>query len=703
MGLDAPFSLYRRLSLRTKFALATVVSIVLLFAVLVPAVMQALRTAALAEAERKGFQLVKVFAYSSVQALVMDDYLTMRQIVNSISAEPDVLYAMILDPDGRVVVHEDVRETGKVYADALSRRAVADAPIRQDTRTEGGEAAYDFAVPVYVLNQKRAIARVGISLENEMAAIARTRNRILGMGILALGAGLALAAWQARSIIRPVGDLVRGAQEIAAGTLDSRIGVASGDELGQLGEAFNRMAGQLQESYANLEQRIADRTLELARSVEELKALGEVGRAVSSTLDLERVLTTIVSRADQFAGTDGGAIYEYIEGAERLVLRATQKLSQELVEALRATPLRLGEGAAGRAAADRQPVQIPDILEEGAYEARLRDVVVRSGFRALLAVPLLCEDRILGSLVVVRRSPGAFSPEATELVTTFATQSAIALQNARLFREIGDKGRQLEVASQHKSEFLANMSHELRTPLNAVIGFSEVLLERMFGELNEKQDEFLQDILSSGRHLLSLINDILDLSKVEAGRVELQLEPFNLPLAMENAMTLVRERANRHGITLTLVVDERLGEFVADERKVRQILLNLLSNAVKFTPDRGRVTVSARQVEGSTSQRVNSAGPIDDSAARPLDGGDWVEIAVQDTGIGIAQEDQEAIFEAFHQVRGSPADKREGTGLGLTLARSFVELHGGKIGLQSEVGKGSTFTFTLPVRPWPAN
>jgi len=679
MGPDAPFSFYRRLGLRTKFALSIALSIVLLFAVLIPAVMQALRTAALAEAERKGFQLVKVFAYSSVQALVTDDYLTMRQIVNSISAEPEVLYAMILNPDGRVVVHNDVRETGKVYTDALSRRAGADAPIRQDAQTASGGPAYDFAVPVYVVNQKRAIARVGISLENEMAAIARTRNRILGMGVLALGAGLALATWLARGIVRPVGDLVRGARGIAAGTLACKIPVASGDELGQLGEAFNRMAGQLQESYANLERRIAERTRELARSVEELKALGEVGRAVSSTLDLETLLTTIVSRAYQFAGTDGGAIYEYDERTERLYLRATQKLGQELVEALRATPLRLGEGAAGRAAADREPVQIPDILGEGAYEAHLRHVVARSGFRALLAVPLLCEDRILGSLVVVRRSPGTFPPEATDLVTTFATQSAIAIQNARLFREIEDKSRQLEVASEHKSEFLSNMSHELRTPLNAIIGFSEVLLERMFGELNEKQDEFLQDILSSGRHLLSLINDILDLSKVEAGRAELQLEPFNLPLAMENAMTLVRERANRHGITLTLTVDERLGEFVADERKFRQILLNLLSNAVKFTPDGGRVGVNAVQAHGCA------------------------EVSVSDTGIGIAPEDQEAIFEAFHQVRGSPSEKREGTGLGLTLARSYVELHGGKISLQSEVGKGSTFTFTLPERPWPAS
>ena len=233
----------------------------------------------------------------------------------------------------------------------------------------------------------------------------------------------------------------------------------------------------------------------------------------------------------------------------------------------------------------------------------------------------------------------------------------------------------LEAASRHKSEFLANMSHELRTPLNAIIGFSEVLLERMFGEVNAKQVEYLEDILSSGRHLLSLINEILDLSKVEAGRMELEIAVFDLPQALESALTLVRERATRRGLTLDLSLDERLGTFVGDERKIRQVVLNLLSNAVKFTPEGGRVGVAATLANGA------------------------VQIAVTDTGIGIAPEDQEAIFEEFRQVGGDYSQKREGTGLGLTLAKKFVELHGGTIWVKSEVGRGSTFTFTLPVRP----
>ena len=415
------------------------------------------------------------------------------------------------------------------------------------------------------------------------------------------------------------------------------------------------------------------RTQQLTRSVAQLTALGEVGRAVSSTLDLATVLTTIVSRAVHLAGLEAGAIYEYDEAAEVFYLRATQNLPEEFLEIAGPLALPKGEGATGQLAVTREPVQISDIAAPDAYHGRMRDVLLRLGHRALLAVPLISEDHIVGGLVVNRRQPGEFAPEVIDLLRTFATQSALAIQNARLFREIKDKGRQLEVASQHKSEFLANMSHELRTPLNAIIGFSEVLIERMFGELNEKQAEYLKDIYASGTHLLSLINDILDLSKIEAGRMELELTDFDLPTALDSALTLVRERAGRRGITLEAAVDQQLGEVQADERKIRQVVLNLLSNAIKFTPEGGRIEVRAASVTGSA------------------------EVSVSDTGIGIAPEDQEAVFEEFRQV-GTSAAKQEGTGLGLTLCRKYIELHGGKIWVRSQVGVGSTFTFTIPTR-----
>src|SRR4051794_18760293 len=243
----------------------------------------------------------------------------------------------------------------------------------------------------------------------------------------------------------------------------------------------------------------------------------------------------------------------------------------------------------------------------------------------------------------------------------------------RMTEELDRLYRQLEAANRHKSEFLANMSHELRTPLNAIIGFSEVLEEHMFGDLNPKQDEYVHDIHSSGLHLLSLINDILDLAKVEAGRMELSLSSFDVPAALENGVTLVRERAARQGIALSLQVDEGLSTMTADERKFKQILLNLLSNAVKFTSAGGKVEVHGKLVA------------------------EGVEISVADTGIGISAADQALIFEEFRQVGGDYAGKPEGTGLGLTLARRFVEMHGGRIWVKSELGKGSTFGFTLPL------
>jgi signal transduction histidine kinase len=415
------------------------------------------------------------------------------------------------------------------------------------------------------------------------------------------------------------------------------------------------------------------RTGELTQSVEKLTALGEVSRAVSSTLDVETVLDTIVSRASQLAGGAGCSIFEYDAGAERFQLRATHNYDAEFVAALRAVPLRKGEGLMGRAAEMREPVQVPDIAQPGAYQSSVRDTLIRFGYRALLAVPLVREDQIIGSLSFNRKAPGEFLPEVVDVLRTFATQSALAIQNARLFREIADKSAQLEAASRHKSEFLANMSHELRTPLNAIIGFSEVLTERMFGELNEKQDEYLRDIHASGQHLLSLINDILDLSKIEAGRMELERSAFDLPSAIENALILVRERASRRGIRLGSTIDDRLGAIDGDERKVKQVLLNLLSNALKFTPEGGRIDVGAR---------------VD---------GDRAEISVADTGIGIALADQDAVFEEFRQV-GTADKKAEGTGLGLALSRKFIELHGGRIWVQSQLGAGATFTFTLPLR-----
>ena len=413
------------------------------------------------------------------------------------------------------------------------------------------------------------------------------------------------------------------------------------------------------------------RTQALAGSVRQLTALAEVGQAINATLDLDRVLQTIVSRAVQLTGLDAGEIFEYDEQAGKFYLRAADKLDARLLEALRRTPVRKGEGAIGRSGLTGKPTEVSEIVDQS-YQSRMRDLLLDAGYRALLAVPLLREGNLLGALLVNRKAPGRFPSETISLLENFALQSSLAIQNARLYREIAEKSHLLEAASRHKSEFLANMSHELRTPLNAIIGFSEVLGERYFGELTEKQDEYVRDISESGRHLLSLINDILDLSKIEAGKMNLEPVDFDLPAALRNVLALVKERAQRHGIRLALEVEPALDQIHADELKFKQIMLNLLSNAVKFTPDGGSVSVTATSA------------------------GNWVEIAVTDTGAGIAPEDFAAVFEEFKQVGRDQVRKAEGTGLGLPLAKRFVELHGGAIRLASQLGAGSTFSFTLP-------
>ncbi len=412
------------------------------------------------------------------------------------------------------------------------------------------------------------------------------------------------------------------------------------------------------------------RGAELARRVAELEALNDVGEAVSSSLELDEVLATVVATAVELSGTDGGSIFEYDEATRLFMLRTAHGTEPELVKRLHRTRIGLHDTIVGRAAVEARTLQVPD-LDATELDEHLA-AVHAFGWRSLLAVPLLREARVVGALVVRRRSTGGFEPEICELLETFASQSALAILNARLFGELGAQRTELEVVSQHKSDFLASMSHELRTPLNAVIGFSEVLLDRMAGELNERQDEYLRDIHDAGRHLLELLNEILDLSKIEAGQMELDRVPFAVDEILRAGLALVRERASRHDIALELEVAPDAGSLVGDELRFKQVVLNLLSNAVKFTPDGGRVSASAHRDEGR------------------------LLVSVTDTGPGIAADDQERIFESFQQG-GRGIRREEGTGLGLTLSRRLVGLMGGELWLDSEPGRGSTFGFWVPV------
>ena len=318
-----------------------------------------------------------------------------------------------------------------------------------------------------------------------------------------------------------------------------------------------------------------------------------------------------------------------------------------------------------------EPVAIGEIGDETVYQSRVRELMLRLGYRSLLAVPLLHEGRLLGGLIVTRRVAGEFAPAAIDLLRTFATQSAIALEHARLFRELEDKSRELEVASRHKSAFLANMSHELRTPLNAIIGFTRIVMRRSQAALEPRQYENLEKILASGQHLLSLINAILDLAKVESGRVELHPQRVDAAALLEHCLRTV-EPLVRDGVALENRSDAALPALVADEEKLRQIVINLLSNAAKFTAA-GRIELRAHAGDGT------------------------MRIAVSDTGIGIPADQHQTIFEEFEQAEATRTQQYGGTGLGLAIARRLARLMGGDIAVTSTPAVGSTFTLSLPL------
>jgi signal transduction histidine kinase len=422
---------------------------------------------------------------------------------------------------------------------------------------------------------------------------------------------------------------------------------------------------------ARLFQEVQTRTSDLARSVEELQVLGEVSQSVNSTLDLKTVLETIVAKAVQLSRTDAGAIFVYSRQADRFRLKATYGMSAELIEAISNQAIKLNDPGIGDAARLRQPVQTEDLAAN--IPTPVHKIVLDAGFRSVLVVPLLRPNKVVGALVVRRRAPGRFSAATVRLMETFAAQSVLAIQNARLFSEIEEKGHQLEIASRHKSQFLANMSHELRTPLNSVLGFTEMLADGLYGELPERAKATLLRVGANGRHLLGLINDVLDLSKIEAGQLTLSLEDYSISQVVRTVAATAEPLARAKGLTLTATVAEGLPLGRGDERRLNQVFLNLAGNAVKFT-EKGSIEIAAHLRDGN------------------------FEILVRDTGPGIALEHQTRIFEEFQQVDDSNTRQKGGTGLGLAISKRIVEMHGGSIRVDSKLGSGSTFQVKIPVR-----
>jgi signal transduction histidine kinase len=416
---------------------------------------------------------------------------------------------------------------------------------------------------------------------------------------------------------------------------------------------------------------LRDRTTQLGRSVEELRALGDVSQAVNSTLALKTVLDTIVAKAVQLSGTEAGTIYEFDEHQRDLLFRSTYGMDDSVIAALKDHHIGISEPTIDQAVRTHAPVQIADVREIPMTAAR--DITSRAGYRALLVVPLLARDHVVGVLVVRRKAPGAFPKDTVDLLKTFATQSVLAIQNAHLFTEIDEKSRQVEIASQHKSQFLANMSHELRTPLNAILGYTELILDNIYGETPDKMREVLERLHANGKHLLGLINDVLDLSKIEAGQLTLDLSDYSLKEVVQTVFTAVESLATGKKLSLTIDVAPKLPVGHGDERRLTQVLLNLVGNAIKFT-DKGEVAIKATSLDGSFT------------------------VAVRDTGPGIAPPDQDKIFGEFQQADNAATKRKGGTGLGLSIAKRIIGMHGGRIWVESDVGKGSTFAFTIPVK-----
>ena len=583
-------------------------------------------------------------------------------------------HAYVVDGQGRLIAHPDISlvlrntDLSRLAQVQAARAHLAGKPTEQvqeadDIQTRPVLTAY---APITPLGW---IMFVELPVEEAYAPLYATLERsgliLLAGLLLASVAGLMLA----RRMVVPIQALRLGAARIGSGDLGQRIAIRTGDELEGLADQFNDMAGKLEESYADLEKKVEDRTEQLAQSIAELRALGEISQTVNSTLDLETVLNTIVSKATQLAGTEAGAIYVYDDANKEFRLRTTYGMSDELLAAMENQHATISH-AVGLLTTKAEPQQVPDLRDTPLDP--VNEMIMRAGYRARLLLPLMAPDGAVGALVVRRRAPGEFPKNTVDLLQTFATQSALAIQNARLFSEIGEKSRQLEVASQHKSQFLANMSHELRTPLNAILGYTELIVDSIYGEVPDKARATLERIQANGKHLLGLINDVLDLSKIEAGQLTLSLTDYLIKDVVHNVYGAVESLATSKNLALQVELPKDLPQAHGDERRLTQVLLNLVGNAIKFT-DRGEVAIRTSTANGSFT------------------------VAVHDTGPGIADHDQGKIFEEFQQADSSITKQKGGTGLGLAIAKRIIEMHGGRLWVESKVGEGSTFSFTVPV------
>ena len=488
-------------------------------------------------------------------------------------------------------------------------------------------------------------------------------------GLLLVGLGMALIAslFLGRRVVRPVRILREGVERIGTGDLSYRLDLKTGDEIEVLADEFNKMTSRLRESYANLEHKVEDRTRELTESLAQQTATSEIlGIIASSPTDLQPVLDALAESAARLCEANSAQIYRADGNILRLAAYHGSLPATEEIPIVRSS-------VAGRVFLDRRTIHIEDLAAEVETEfPAAKQAQERFGYRTLLATPLLREGIALGVIGIRRTEVRPFTDKQTALLKTFADQAVIAIENVRLFQELGEKNEQLEVASKHKSQFLANVSHELRTPLNSIIGFTRIVLRRSEGKIDVLQKENLQKVLISAEHLLNLINGLLDLAKIEAGRMEIYAETFKLEEIVRIATATVEPMLRNGNVRLVTEIAADLPLIKTDRDKLKQVVLNLLSNSAKFT-EKGEIKVAAWTVNGS------------------------MKLAVSDTGIGMTQDAINYIFEEFRQVDMSTTRKYGGTGLGLAIVKRLTNLLGGDIAVESEEGKGTKFTVTLPM------
>ena len=506
-------------------------------------------------------------------------------------------------------------------------------------------------------------------LEEAFEALYASMLRTSALFMIGLGMALFASYFLARRVVQPVRILREGVERIGAGDLGFRLNLKTGDEIEVLADEFNRMTAQLQDSYVDLERKVDVRTKELTESLEQQTATSEIlGVIASSPTDAQPVLEIIAENAARVTQSEDAVIYR----VETNALRRAAKYGPLPWGPIGEVGQALSRGTiAGRAVIDRQMVHVADMEE---FESEFPDARRRAeyGIRSSLATPLLREGVPIGVINVRRKTPQPFTEKEITLLKTFADQAVIAIENVRLFQEIQDKNDQLEAANRHKSQFLANVSHELRTPLNSIIGFTRIVLRRSEGKIEPLQKENLQKVLVSSDHLLTLINELLDLAKIEAGRMEAFAETFKLDEIIRVATTTVEPLLRNGNVKLVTEIAPDIPPMKTDRDKLKQCVLNLLSNAVKFT-ERGEIKVAAARNNGT------------------------LKLTVSDTGIGMNQEALKYIFDEFRQADMSSTRKYGGTGLGLAIVKKFINLMGGEIVVESEAGRGSKFTITLPM------